>query len=97
MKRKLLALSLLVSMSLGMTSCYTYTMTVGDGPQSGATVKGKNHYFIGGLATGNVTDPHELAGDIDNYEVKIQHSFVDGLVGALTLGIYTPITTTIQK
>ena len=70
---------------------------VGNGAQTGATVKGKNHYFIYGLAQGGQTDAEELAGGAEDYTVTIQHSFVDGLINAITFGIYTPTTTTVQK
>ncbi len=97
MKKKIRLMIYLCCLSMIMTSCYTYTMTVGNGAQTGATVQGKNHYFIGGLAQGKQTDPKELAGDIDDYTVTIQHTFVDGLVNVLTFGIYTPTTTKVQK
>lgn len=80
-----------------MTSCYTYTHTVGEGPQSGVTVKEKNHYFIYGLAPGKQSNPKQMADGSDNYQVTIEHTFVDGLLNVLTFGIYTPTTTTVQK
>ena len=80
-----------------MTSCYTYTTVVGDGAQSGATVTKKNHYFVYGLAQGAQSDPKEMAGGAENYTVVTQHTFIDGLINALTWGIYTPTTTKVQK
>ena len=80
-----------------MTSCFTYNYTVGKGAQSGETVTAKNHYFINGLASGKQSDPKQMAGDANDYEVTIQHKFIDGLLGVLTLGIYTPTTTKVEK
>lgn len=80
-----------------LTSCYTYTFTVGDGPQSGATVQAKNHYFVYGLAQGKQSDHKEMAGNAENYGVTIKHTFIDGLINSLTFGIYTPTTTIVQK
>ncbi len=80
-----------------MSSCYTYTYNVGDGPQKGIEVKKHNHYFIFGLAPGTISDPQKMSGDAENYSVTIQHTFIDGLIQALTLGIYTPTTTTVIK
>ena len=80
-----------------MSSCYNYSFMVGDGPQSGAVVSGKNHYFIGGLAKGQQTDYKELAGNSTDYQVTVKHTFVDGLINVLTFGIYTPTTTEVQK
>lgn len=82
---------------LFLSSCYTYTHTVGNGPQSGTEVKKMNHYLIYGLAPINVSNPTEMAGDAEDYEVTVQHTFVDGLIQVVTLGIYTPTTTTVKK
>lgn len=83
--------------SVFMTSCYTYTHTVGKGSQSGETVTAKNQYFINGLAQGKQSNPKEMAGNADDYEVTIQHKFVDGLLSVLTFGIYAPTTTIVKK
>jgi len=96
MKRSIL-IAIAICTSLLFTSCYTYTFNVGEGAQSGATFKGKNHYFIYGLAQGDQTDYKSLAGNAENYTVTIKHSFVDGLINAITFGIYTPTTTEVQK
>ena len=97
MKRQLLALIFVFSIPILMTSCFTYTYTVGKGAQTGATIKEKNHYFIGGLAQGKQSNPQEMSGDLENYSVTIQHTFLDGLINALTFGIYSPTTTIVQK
>ena len=91
---KLLALGLLV---VSMSSCYTYTYTVGKGPQTGVEVKQKNHYLIAGLAPLKVSDPVQMAGGATDYQVTISHTFVDGLINVLTGGIYTPTTTKVKK
>jgi len=97
MKKSILNLAIALSLSLMMTSCYTYTFSVGEGAQTGLEVKKMNHYLIYGLAPVSVTNPNELAGGAENYDVTIQHTFVDGLINAITLGIYSPTTTVIKK
>jgi len=82
---------------LSLTSCYTYSFNVGNGAQSGVTIQEKNHYFIYGLAQGKQADFEELAGGSKDYRVTIKHTFVDGLINAITFGIYTPTTTIVQK
>ena len=94
---KKLTFSLLLAVALMASSCYTYTFTVGDGPQTGIEVKKMNHYLIYGLAPVGVSDPNELADGAEDYEVTITHTFVDGLINAITLGIYTPTTTIVKK
>ena len=80
-----------------MSSCYTYTFSVGEGAQTGVEVKKPNHFFIYGLAPGKMSDPKEMAGGAKDYDVTVKHTFVDGLLNAITWGIYTPTTTIVQK
>jgi hypothetical protein len=70
---------------------------VGSGPQTNVEVKEKNHYVIGGLAPIKTSNPMKMAGGAANFQVTIQHTFIDGLLSALTFGIYTPTTTTVIK
>ena len=98
--KKLLGVFLIATMfalSASLSSCYTHKFAIGDGPKTGVDVEAKNHFFLYGLVTGKVSDPEAMADGADNYEVTEVHTFVDGLVGALTLGIYTPTTTKVQK
>lgn len=90
-------LGLAAGMMVMLSSCYTYTYTVGNGPQTGVAVTEKNHYVIYGLAPIKTSDPIKMAGGAANYQVTIQHTFIDGLLNALTFGIYTPTTTTVRK
>ena len=94
---KRIVLSSVFTLSLLMTSCYTLTYSVGEGAKTGLEVKEKNHYLIYGLAPIKTSDPVKMAGGAKDYTVTIQHSFVDGLINALTGGIYTPTTTTVTK
>jgi len=97
MKKTTLSLALFFGLTLLMSSCYTYTFSVGKGAQTGVEVKKANHYFIYGLAPGGISDPKEMAGGATDYDVTIKHTFVDGLLNAITFGIYTPTTTIVQK
>ena len=90
-------LILIAATAILFTSCYTNTMIVGQGAQTGVEVKAKNHYLIGGLAPLSQADPQEMENGAADYEVTIQHTFVDGLINAITLGIYTPTTTIVRK
>lgn len=92
---KKLAILLVVGVSL--SSCYTNTIIVGNGAQGNQEVSAWNHYVVFGLAPVGVSDAKELAGGATDYTIKIQHSFVNGLVSGLTFGIYTPTMTTVTK
>jgi len=97
MKKSLINLIFILFLSFFMTSCYTYTYTVGNGPQSGAEIVEKNHYLVYGLAAIKTSDPTVMAGDAKDYEVTITHSFIDGLINGLTFGIYNPTTTIVNQ
>ncbi len=83
--------------TLLLSSCYVNTYNVGKGPQTGVEVKKANHYVIAGLAPIGVSDPIEMAGGATDYSVTIKHSFLDGLLAAITFSIYTPTTTVVTK
>jgi hypothetical protein len=97
MKKFFLNLAVVFFISALMTSCYTLTYSVGSGAKTGVEVKEKNHYLIFGLAPIKTSDPTKMAGDAKDYTVTIQHTFIDGLLNALTGGIYTPTTTIVRK
>ncbi len=97
MKKAVLSLAFVLVISFLMTSCYTLTYSVGEGSKTGVEMKEKNHYLIYGLAPIKTSDPTKMAGGAKDYTVTIQHSFIDGLLNALTGGIYTPTTTTVKK
>ncbi len=91
-------ITVIFALAIFCSSCYTVRYNVGQGPSTGVEVSAKNHFLIAGLApVGDQKSPQELAGDATDYEVEISHTFVDGLLNALTFGIYTPTTTTIRK
>lgn len=97
MKKAIFNLVIVLALSVVMSSCYTLTYTVGDGAQTGVTVKEKNHYLIYGLVPVGTSNPTEMAGGASDYTVTVQHTFVDGLLSAITFGIYNPTTTKVEK
>ncbi len=97
MKKNFLKLAFAIAISGMMTSCYTYTATVGKGSQTGQVVTKANHYLIGGLAAISVSNAKEMAGGAENYDITITHTFIDGLLAGITSGIYTPTTTIVKK
>ncbi len=89
MKKTLFACALLVCT---MTSCYHQTHIVGTGPAGSTVEKGKNNFFIFGLAQGKQSDSKAMAGGSANYKIETVHTFVDGLLNGITFGIYNPVT-----
>ena len=97
MKKGLLKLSLIFGVAIMMTSCYTFTATVGKGPQTGVKIVAHNHYLINGLAPISTANTNQLVGDSKDYSITVSHSFIDGFLKAITYGLYTPTTVTIIK
>lgn len=84
--------------TMGLSSCYTTTNFYGNMKQESPAVKvnsTRSDLFIYGLVPTkncNITDADYVKGGKD-YKVKKYHTFVDGLIACITLGIYTPVTT----
>lgn len=83
--------------SMLLSSCYSFTAVVGSGAQGNSQTTKWNHYVVYGLAPVGVADTKEMANGAENYTIHVRHSFVNGLVSALTFGMYTPTTTTVIK
>ncbi|GAA4821709.1 Bor family protein [Algivirga pacifica] len=96
-KKMLRQLAVLICTIALMSSCYPYKVISGNGPQGKGEVTQWNHYVIYGLLPVGVSDPKVLAGDSNDYSVYTRHSFWNGLVSAVTFGIYTPTTTTVKR
>ena len=82
---------------LTFSSCYVHKNIIGDGAQKGIVETAKQHNFLYGLLSGKTTDTQEMARGEDNYEVTTVHSFVDGLISALTGGLYNPTTVEVKR
>ncbi|RCW91384.1 Bor family protein [Winogradskyella arenosi] len=90
-------MTVLFAVSMLLTSCYSYTSVVGNGAQGNSKTTAWNHYVIYGLAPVGVSNSKQMADGAENYTVHTRQSFVNGLVSAITFGIYTPTTTTVTK
>ena len=97
MKKRFSAFLAGLAIVLFCSGCFTYSYDVGRGAQTGITTKESNIYLIQGLAPVKVSDPAEMAKGASDYSVKIEHTFIDGLLAAITFGIYTPTTTTVTR
>ena len=97
MKNTLKMMAVIFTASILFTSCYSYTTVVGDGAQGNQETTQWNHYVVYGLAPIGVSDAQEMADGAEDYTVYTRHSFVNGLVNALTFGLYAPTTTTVTR
>ena len=96
-KRSVKMLTIVLASSMLLTSCYSYTSVVGDGAQGNKETTEWNHYVIFGLAPVGVSDSKVMADGATDYTIHTRQSFVNGLIGAVTFGIYTPTMTTVTK
>ena len=79
------------------TSCYTASTYVGNMNENTPEVEVKtvhHAHFIDGLVKGGKVNAKDY-GVGENYKVSHKITFVDGLLSALTFGIYTPSTSKI--
>ena len=88
---------LVFASSMLLTSCYSYTSVVGKGAEGNNQTTKWNHYLLSGLAPIGVSDSKAMAAGAEDYTVHTRQTFVNGLVSALTFGIYSPSTTTVTK
>lgn len=96
-KRTTKMMTIVFASALLLTSCYSYTSVVGKGAQGTTQTTKWNHYVVYGLAPVGVSDSKQMADGAENYTVHTRQSFVNGLIAALTFGIYTPSMTTVTK
>lgn len=85
--------------TLAFTSCYNSRIYSGSMKPNDAVVevnKEWNHQWVYGLVSGNNAKmkASEFVDGRKDYMVKTNMSFLNGLVGVVTFGIYTPTTTT---
>ena len=96
-KKSMKMMTIVLASSMLLSSCYSYTSVVGDGAKGNSQTTQWNHYFVYGLAPVGVSNSKQMANGATDYTVTTRQSFVNGLVSALTFGIYTPTTTTVTK
>ncbi len=97
MKRTFKILTIAFTLSIMLTSCFSYTSVVGKGAQGNSQVTKWNHYVIGGLAPVKISDSKAMADGATDYTVHTRQTFVNGLISSLTFGLYAPTVTTVTK
>ena len=82
----------LVACTALLAACNTVTIRPGGGTAltSAPTHEQKNDFFFWGLAGTAHVDAKGMCGRRGVTQMQTQTSFVDGLLGALTIGIYSP-------
>ena len=90
MKKMLLATAL----ALLIAGCAQQTFTVQNKPAAVAPKETiTHHFFVSGIGQKKTVDTAKICGGAENVVVKTetQQTFVNGLLGFIALGIYTPL------
>ena len=87
MKKMLLATAL----ALLITGCAQQTFTVQNKPAAVAPKETiTHHFFVSGIGQKKTVDAAKICGGAENVvKQETQQTFVNGLLGFITLGIYT--------
>ena len=88
MKKMLLATAL----ALLITGCAQQTFTVQNKPAAVAPEAITGMFFVSGIGQKKTVDATKICGGAENVvKTETQQTFVNGLLGFITLGIYTPL------
>lgn len=80
-----------------VSGCATFRTTVQTGIEPGPVeISRSKATYIGGLVAASPMHAQEECGDAGVATVVTEHSFINQLLAALTLGIYTPVTVRVR-
>ena len=82
---------LLATAGLLITGCAQQTFTISK--QTGSSTKETitHHFFVSGIGQKKTVDAAKICGGAENVvKTETQQTFINGLLGFITLGIYTP-------
>jgi len=96
MTRRAGPISIVIGLLLTTSACYEHTFTVGGGAPHGPVVYDHwQNYWLAGLVGHTKIDLEEMCPS-GRATVEARQTFLNGLVSALTSGIYTPTTLKIR-
>ena len=81
------------ALALLITGCAQQTFTVQNKPAAVALKETiTHHFFVSGIGQKKTVDAAKICGGAENVvKTETQQTFVNGLLGFITLGIYTPL------
>ena len=82
-----------IALALLITGCAQQTFTVQNKPAAVAPKETiTHHFFVSGIGQKKTVDAAKICGGAENVvKTETQQTFVNGLLGFITLGIYTPL------
>ena len=83
---------LATALALLITGCAQQTFTVQNKPAVAPKETITHHFFVSGIGQKKTVDAAKICGGAENVvKTETQQTFVNGLLGFITLGIYTPL------
>ena len=83
---------LATALALLITGCAQQTFTVQNKPAAVHQKTITHHFFVSGIGQKKTVDAAKICGGAENVvKTETQQTFVNGLLGFITLGIYTPL------
>ena len=85
---------LATALALLITGCaqQTFTISKQTGGKSSTKETITHHFFVSGIGQKKTVDAAKICGGAENVvKTETQQTFVNGLLGFITLGIYTPL------
>ena len=90
---KKVIIGLLIALLLAGCATQRFTINGGVGDKEEPDIKKMQHFFVAGIGQTKELNAAEICGGVDKVaKVEAYITFWDGLLGALTYGIYTPHT-----
>ena len=91
--KKLLFIGLALTVIIAGCATQRFTIHGGVGDKEEPDVKKMQHFFVAGVGQTKEMNAAEICGGVDKIaKVEAYITFLDGLLGAVTWGIYTPHT-----
>lgn len=82
----------LIVIALTLTGCATQSFQINSGRAASTPTKEERQaFFISGLGQEQGMNAAEICGGVNKIvKVEAEHTFLDGFLGVLSMGIYTP-------
>lgn len=79
------------TMALLLSACSTHTFIVSEQNAAAQPSYDKmQHFFVGGLGQSQEVSSTEICGSTNTAKVQTQGTFLNGFLGMLSYGIYSP-------
>lgn len=83
--------TILIAFSILVSSCSSQTFNINGANGEIPTSQSSQHFFINGIGQEKIINAAEICGGVEKIvKVESQQTFLNGFLGVITAGIYTP-------